>query len=304
MPESLRGRVMIGGAAVLALLVIAYASAMISDAHFTPLAVIALLVIAGVLPQVWMAVGLAAGTAVVFGYIDFSPVLGSRITIRSFPIDSALLVIEFVALVLLVDFFKRSVREKTQLELALARSVRTAEHHRRAAETDPLTGLGNRSFFSRALDEATRGAALRHQLAAVLLIDLTNFAAINESLGNESGDEILRIAARRILSSIRGCDLAARWGSDNFVVLTERFSVRTEAERVVNKVRSAFAHPIRLEKGTVLVGVTVGLAIYPTDAVDERRLMAHAEKDLRRQAALAGNGASEPSAAGYVRTQS
>jgi diguanylate cyclase (GGDEF)-like protein/PAS domain S-box-containing protein len=138
---------------------------------------------------------------------------------------------------------------------------RNDEAARHAAMHDPLTGLPNRTL---ALDRIDRALARRRRDGtdvAVLLLDLDRFKIINDSLGHDAGDEVLRALGGRLQETVRASDTIARLSGDEFLVVSERTAgVRTvieQAERII----AAFKRPVSLEAGEHVLTVSIGIAI-------------------------------------------
>jgi len=129
---------------------------------------------------------------------------------------------------------------------------RSANHE---ALHDPLTGVGNRRLFFARLAEAIQ----RRQSVAVLILDMDGFKAVNDSYGHLAGDTVLRTTAERIASSVRGVDMVARYGGDEFaVLLTDRpdpADVMDVAERIVRSV----SRVVPFGQAALPIGVSVGL---------------------------------------------
>jgi diguanylate cyclase (GGDEF)-like protein/PAS domain S-box-containing protein len=131
---------------------------------------------------------------------------------------------------------------------------------RQAALHDGLTGLGNRTLFLERLGEAlalSRGR--RSSQFAVLFMDLDGFKAVNDSLGHLAGDQLLIQAAQRIQRSLRGADVAARMGGDEFAVLVAIHSPE-DAELVAERVQQLLSRPFEIEGQEVLVSTSIGVA--------------------------------------------
>jgi diguanylate cyclase (GGDEF)-like protein len=146
------------------------------------------------------------------------------------------------------------------------------------ASHDPLTGLPNRRRFEDAL-----GAALNQQPqpgfgTAVLFIDGDGFKAINDRLGHEAGDEVLRIMARRLRSRVRGTDLVARLGGDEFAVLMTDLDSHFSASRTAEALITAMEHPVNLAKGQqVTCTLSIGIALCPQHGTDATGLLRAAD---------------------------
>ena len=145
------------------------------------------------------------------------------------------------------------------------------------AHHDPLTGLPNRRLlrdrFNQAYAQAARG---RHGLG-VALVDLDGFKPINDSLGHEAGDQVLRTIAERLGHCLRGGDTVARLGGDEFVLLLVNLADADEAGQVLERVLHAVAQPITLGGQAVQVSASIGLTVFPHDPTDPDTLLRHAD---------------------------
>ncbi len=132
------------------------------------------------------------------------------------------------------------------------------------ANTDPLTGLPNRRGLAVALD-ASLPTARPESALAVYLLDLDGFKAVNDRLGHEAGDELLRQVAQRLRDTLRTHDLVARLGGDEFVVMSQGMAGEAAAQRVGQKMLGAFAAPFDVNGQLCRVGLTIGFALAPHD---------------------------------------
>lgn len=129
------------------------------------------------------------------------------------------------------------------------------------ATHDDLTGLPNRTLFASHVDAALgRGTRAQHS-TAVAFLDLDRFKPINDSLGHEAGDRLLRVVAERISESVRPSDLVARLGGDEFVILLDGYADKDAIEDTVERIRAAIARPIDLSGQMTEVTASVGIAI-------------------------------------------
>jgi diguanylate cyclase (GGDEF)-like protein len=155
-------------------------------------------------------------------------------------------------------------------------------HH--DASHDTLTGLMNRAGFAHRISGALAGAETEGARAGLLYLDLDGFKAINDTLGHEAGDELLRQAAERLRQSVRANDTVARMGGDEFaIVLADAGdeAVRAAAERV----ERAFEAPFSVGDAPIRVCASVGKAIWPTDGVTVDALVKHADGEMYRHKA-------------------
>lgn len=143
---------------------------------------------------------------------------------------------------------------------------------------DGLTGLPNRLLFKDRLDQAL-AVARRHgdQTVAVMFLDLDRFKLINDSLGHDMGDLLLKEVARRMRASVREVDTVARLGGDEFTVLLPDIAERKNAEMVAGKILAATRQRYDLDGREVFVTTSIGISLYPDDGKDADTLMKNAD---------------------------
>ena len=142
---------------------------------------------------------------------------------------------------------------------------------------DALTGLANRTLLGDRLEHALHSAErTRHQVALVLM-DLNKFKEINDTMGHDAGDEVLRQVASRLLSAVRETDTVARLGGDEFVlVLAEQPSLRFVL-RSLDRIRQAMAAPLTVAGRKLSVGASMGVALFPQDGQNQSQLLKAAD---------------------------
>jgi diguanylate cyclase (GGDEF)-like protein len=148
------------------------------------------------------------------------------------------------------------------------------------ANYDHLTGLPNRSLFHDRLERAVLHEARRQGQVAALFIDLDGFKAVNDRLGHEAGDALLKEAAHRIDGCIRESDTAARMGGDEFTVVLTEVADRQGVRHVAEKILASVAMPYRLPGGDARVSCSIGIALYPQDAETVTALLHRADKAM------------------------
>lgn len=153
------------------------------------------------------------------------------------------------------------------------------EELRRLATLDPLTGLPNRRHLVEHLADAMRRYARAPQRLAVLFLDLDGFKPVNDTMGHEIGDELLRQAASRIAAVARPGDLVARYGGDEFVVVAENVARRDDAETLARRIERVLALPFDLAGAAVRIGCSVGVTL-AIDATSADELMARADQAM------------------------
>jgi diguanylate cyclase (GGDEF)-like protein/PAS domain S-box-containing protein len=161
-------------------------------------------------------------------------------------------------------------REITDQKIAEERIQYLATH-------DGLTGLPNRVLFSHLLHNAIATAQRYQRNFAVLFIDLDRFKFINDTLGHEAGDALLKEIAVRFKHALRASDVIARLGGDEFVVLVQEMGDRRQAETVARKLLDAAMQPLVLLGQECRVTASIGIALYAADGDDEQTLMKNAD---------------------------
>jgi diguanylate cyclase (GGDEF)-like protein/PAS domain S-box-containing protein len=153
---------------------------------------------------------------------------------------------------------------------------RADENIRYLASHDSLTGLPNRAFFSERLNALIEGAGKSTRFA-LMFVDLDHFKLINDTLGHEAGDALLKQTAVRLLASVRPGDVVGRLGGDEFVVLCMDAAELEEIDAVASRIVHALTRPAQLLDQECRVGASVGVAMYPADGDSERVLMKSAD---------------------------
>jgi diguanylate cyclase (GGDEF)-like protein/PAS domain S-box-containing protein len=150
------------------------------------------------------------------------------------------------------------------------------------ANFDTLTGLPNRQLLDDRLDRALAQAGRRHAQVAVLFIDLDRFKPVNDNYGHGTGDELLRQVARRLEQTLRDEDTVARLGGDEFVAVLPDLVAGDAPVRAAEKLIAALSAPFRVGEHYLEISCSVGIAIYPRDAVDAAGLIEKADVAMYR----------------------
>jgi diguanylate cyclase len=150
---------------------------------------------------------------------------------------------------------------------------------RSLAETDALTGLPNRRGLRQRLD-ASLPACAPGRLGALFMVDLDGFKAVNDRLGHDAGDLLLKAVAERLRGLVRGGDTVARLGGDEFVICADALPGAGEAQRLGEKLVEAFCAPFSIDGQPCSVGLTVGYALAPLDGNDVDALLKRADAAL------------------------
>jgi diguanylate cyclase (GGDEF)-like protein len=146
---------------------------------------------------------------------------------------------------------------------------------------DELTGLPNRRYFSEQLENRFTHQE-RDQKFAVLSFDLDRFKAVNDTLGHQFGDKLLRQVGERTRTCLRDGDTLARLGGDEFAILQGSVSQPTETSALATRLIEVIAAPFDLDGHQVVVGASIGIAVAPADATDPDQLLKNADMALYR----------------------
>ena len=164
----------------------------------------------------------------------------------------------------------RRTKEKQQAD----RRIRFLAHH------DALTGLANRAQLVQSLEAALAVLPLRRDGIAVHFLDLDRFKRVNDSLGHDGGDSLLKTVAERLRAVIRVEDVVARLGGDEFVLLQTGVAGKVQAEDFARRIISAVTAPMTLKDRPFVATVSVGVALAPADGTNPERLLKSADLAL------------------------
>jgi diguanylate cyclase (GGDEF)-like protein len=178
--------------------------------------------------------------------------------------------------------------QQAELEERVAqrtRQLRMLAHH------DPLTSLPNRRHLFAYLHSALRRAERNKQRLTVVFLDLDNFKIVNDSLGHEYGDRVLRIISERLRSAIGENGFVARLGGDEFTLILPDAGTMEEVERRAAQMVAEFQRPLTIEQRELLIGMSAGAAVFPDHASDAAALLRAADAALFRAKELGRNRA-------------
>ncbi|MGF1766371.1 diguanylate cyclase [Enterovibrio makurazakiensis] len=155
-------------------------------------------------------------------------------------------------------------------------------HHREKtleykAHHDELTGLKNRLSIYDELDSSIGDAKRYGDKLAVLFLDLNLFKHINDTLGHDVGDEVLKITADRLNDSVRSSDSVFRLGGDEFVVIVRNIKSAKDAEGVIQNILSAFEPPAMINGNAIDISTSIGVAVSPDNTTDSDELVKYAD---------------------------
>ena len=165
---------------------------------------------------------------------------------------------------------RRLQRASAELEAARSEAQHRALH-------DPLTGLANRAMFQERLTHALERLGKGGDPVALLALDLDRFKQVNDTLGHEAGDELLRQVAQRLAALLSDNDTLARLGGDEFVILQDAIKTVAQSRSLSEKIISRISEPYRLAGTEVQIGVSIGVALAADAARDGLDLPARAD---------------------------
>jgi len=148
---------------------------------------------------------------------------------------------------------------------------------RHMAHHDALTGLPNRVLLHDRIGQAIAQARRDGRVAALLVIDLDRFKNVNDSLGHQVGDGLLRTVAERLVACVRGTDTVARMGGDEFVVVLAELRQAEDAGQVAQKILAALPQPVNIDGHELRVTTSIGICVHPHDGEDAETLMRNAD---------------------------
>src|SRR5690606_5108289 len=164
------------------------------------------------------------------------------------------------------------------------------EEAERHAYHDALTGLANRMRLAVELERRLTRARHEGGRVAVLYLDIDGFKVVNDTLGHEAGDELLRSVSRRLQDVLGEDDLMARMSGDEFVILLDEVSSPQAAMFAARKLQAALVTPVELQGMSHHVSASIGLCLYPDDAPDGSTLLRHADSAMYRVKRSGKNG--------------
>ncbi|MHA6786287.1 phosphodiesterase DibA [Pseudomonas bijieensis] len=160
-------------------------------------------------------------------------------------------------------------------------AIKDSEHELAyLAHHDPLTGLPNRLLFSDRTEQALTSAQLHKRGCALLLLDLDHFKNINDSLGHNVGDELLKGVAERFRGLFAPGVTLARLGGDEFAVLVENCSQPGQAAALARRILDALKEPLRFDDHALFINASIGISLFPGDALSAGQLLRNADSAL------------------------
>ena len=151
---------------------------------------------------------------------------------------------------------------------------------RQLAYSDALTGLASRAYFHKHLEDVIKAAHRRSERFALLFLDLDGFKDVNDSLGHDVGDMLLKEIAERLKQAIRDTDFVARLSGDEFCIMADNISDQYDAAYVANRCLELMNEPVNLGKQNIRPRCSIGIAYYPDDGEDSKSLLKAADSAM------------------------
>ncbi|WP_454063197.1 diguanylate cyclase domain-containing protein [Candidatus Nitrospira salsa] len=153
---------------------------------------------------------------------------------------------------------------------------------------DPLTDLPNRVMFQDRLEQALAQARRHQRLLAVFFIDLDCFKRVNDEYGHRAGDQLLKTVAERLAHCVRATDTVARLSGDEFTLILQDLEHADDAQHVAQKILDCVVVPISIDDHMIQVRTSIGIALFPVDAVEPEDLLRQADRAMYKAKELGG----------------
>ena len=171
---------------------------------------------------------------------------------------------------LLIDALAERLGHITERKQAEEKIQQMAYH-------DSLTGLPNRKLFSDRLGITMAQAQRNQKIVGIAMIDLDHFKDVNDTLGHDVGDLLLKATSERLSAALRKGDTVARFGGDEFVLILPDMELIEDAIQVAQKIVDSFSEPFPIGTHQLVVTTSIGIAVYPDDGIDEGILLKNAD---------------------------
>lgn len=167
-----------------------------------------------------------------------------------------------------------SVIQDISERMTTERTIHHMAHH------DTLTGLPNRRLMQDRLNQAILQARRQQRHVALMFLDIDRFKLVNDTLGHENGDRVLRDVAKRLSQTVRDGDTVSREGGDEFIIVLSDLDKPESAQMVATKIMAELAKPIDVAGHELTVTASIGISHFPNDATDVQQLLKHADSAM------------------------
>jgi diguanylate cyclase (GGDEF)-like protein len=170
------------------------------------------------------------------------------------------------------------------LSWSLAQAIVKRKSHQlelfRSASFDQLTGLPNRSLFFERTEQTLKQGHRNERKFALLFLDLDGFKTMNDTLGHDGGDALLKKVAEKLQSCVRESDTAARFGGDEFAIVLTNLISKNDAGLVAGKIIKNLSSPFTIKGKELQIGVSIGIGIFPENGETIDRLLQNADNAM------------------------
>ncbi|WP_223890772.1 EAL domain-containing protein [Sulfurovum sp. TSL6] len=173
----------------------------------------------------------------------------------------------------------KDILDRTETEKEVEKQKNILHHQ---ANHDSLTGLPNRALFNTRLKQGITKAKKKERGLALFFIDLDKFKEINDSLGHDVGDRVLKVITEILKSSIRKEDTLARLAGDEFTIIMEDVIYSEDASKLGHAILNMFSEPIHVNQHVLYITSSIGISLYPQDADNEKDLLKYADTAMYR----------------------
>ncbi|MEO7557765.1 MAG: EAL domain-containing protein [Gammaproteobacteria bacterium] len=163
------------------------------------------------------------------------------------------------------------------------------QHLRSLAQYDALTGLPNRNLFRDRLRQAMSRASRTQKMLALMFLDIDHFKDINDTLGHDAGDSVLKAIAERLKDCLREGDTIARLGGDEFTMILEGMEGAEDVAEVAQKILHSLAQPLMLDDQDIFLTTSIGITLYPGDVDDSDNMLKKADIAMYQAKSLGRN---------------
>lgn len=142
---------------------------------------------------------------------------------------------------------------------------------------DRLTGLPNRQLFHDRISQAIHTARRNNTIVGVMFLDLDSFKSINDTMGHDGGDMLIKAISKKLSDGLRKSDTVARFGGDEFLILINGITEVEHVSKIADKILAMFKEPVILKDQEIFVTASAGISLYPADGEDDETLIKHAD---------------------------
>lgn len=175
------------------------------------------------------------------------------------------------------NMLERIQHREAELESEIAERLRVEKKLDRLAHFDNVTELNNRHFFNERLQAVIARSEQFKERTALMFLDLDNFKTVNDTLGHDTGDELLRLVSKRLSDTLRFGDIICRIGGDEFAIILENVAQTSVASMIAEKCLASLAVPISINGNEIYVSASIGISVYPDDASSMHELLKYAD---------------------------